>query len=134
MNRSERIISLQQQLDKLKERNRQAEKALQIRKKRLQYAQSVRERKLQTRRKILIGNAFLNDIETDPNLRKWFFTRFPLHLTNDRDHSLFDFSPPDASSTDSEPSTTSVADRLFPRLSNLSRIKDNMIRLVTKHS
>ncbi len=70
MNRSERIISLEHQLKKLKQRNRQAEKALQIRKDRLQYAESVRERKLQTRRQIMIGHAVLHAIETDPYLRK----------------------------------------------------------------
>lgn len=134
MNRSERIISLDHQLKKLKQRNRQAEKALQIRKDRLQYAESVRERKLQTRRQIMIGHAVLHAIETDPYLREWFFTRFPDHLTNDRDRSLFDFSPLDAPHTDSTLPGASVAGRLFPWLRNLSRIKLNAIRLVTKLS
>lgn len=89
MNRSERIVNLDRQLEKLKKRNRQAESVLRIPKQRLEHAEAVRERKLETRRKILIGKAVLHDIEDDPVLRAWYFTRCHGHLADNRERKLF---------------------------------------------
>ena len=50
-------------------------------------------RKLDTRRKLLIGAALLADAETDPRLNKWLAQEFPSHLTRDRDRALFDPPP-----------------------------------------
>ena len=51
------------------------------------------KRKLDTRRKLLIGAALLAAAETDPRLRKWLTEDFPAHLTSDRDRALFDLPP-----------------------------------------
>lgn len=51
------------------------------------------KRKLDTRRKLLIGAALLAAAETDPRLSKWLTEDFPAHLTSDRDRALFDLLP-----------------------------------------
>ena len=89
MNRADQIANLERQLADLKKKNRQSEAALLMRKKRLEHAESVQQRKLETRRKILIGEAFLRDMQSDPNLHDWFYNRFLTHHVNDRCRHLF---------------------------------------------
>lgn len=122
MNRIERIAALDQQLANMKERNRRAETVLRNRKQRLENAESARERKLETRRKILIGQAVLHEIHDNPLLHDWFFTRFHLHLVSERERKLFqDFGIDNHADPDPEPPAPFPLRRLVNLLSSLSK-------------
>ncbi len=95
MKRPEKIVQLDRQLADLKERNRRAEQVLSNRRQRLENAERTHQRKLDTRRKILIGAAVIAEAETDPELRKWLTQDFPAHLTHDRERALFGLPPLD---------------------------------------
>ena len=86
----DRIEDMDRQLQELKQRNRKSEQVLRIRNRRLRNAVDAKQRKLNTRRNILIGNAVLLDAQHDPQLREWLLVHFINQLKNERDRKLFD--------------------------------------------
>lgn len=93
MKRTERIAALNQQITDLKERTRAAEQILRNRRQRLENAERVKERKRDTRRKVLTGAAVITAAKTNPQLAKLLDQARDRHLTRPRDRALFDLPP-----------------------------------------
>ena len=97
MKRLERIADLDTRLDQLRERNRKAEAQLKARKQRLQSAERSRERKLRTRRLILMGSYMEHLADRDPEARARLHRGLDGFLARDRDRELFELSPKEES-------------------------------------
>lgn len=93
MKRTERIASLNQQITELKERTRAAEKILRNRRQRLENAERTKERKRDTRRKVLTGAAIITAAKTDPQLNKLLDQARDRYLTKSHDRALFGLPP-----------------------------------------
>ena len=80
---------------RLKEAERLAKKAVQIRLRRARYAASAKERKLETRRNILMGayvrRHFL--VEEEPGLSDRIHSGLDAYLTRPHDRAAFDLAP-----------------------------------------
>ncbi|MCY4585577.1 MAG: hypothetical protein OXB98_06010 [Bryobacterales bacterium] len=130
----QRIDELQQRRQKLEKEVKKRRAKLQADLRRASKRISERERKLETRRKILTGKAFLIAIEHDPQLRDWYYSEFPKHLTNDRDRALFDLPPLDPDKPTSSSDATAKSTRRFPWPRNLLKINSHINRLFRKPS
>ena len=134
MSRSSSDTALERKIADLKERTRKAEAILRNRRQLRTNREITKQRKIATRRHILTGKAMLALADGHPQIEALIHFALNRHLTNERERALFDLPPLDASKPASGSSPTACACHRFPWLRNLSRIKDNMIRLVTKHS
>ena len=126
MTHANRIASLNQQLETLKERYNRSAAILRVRKQRLLNKEAIQERKRETRRLILIGQSVLDSLENNPLLRQWYFTSFPKHIINERERKLFpeiDFSC--APDHESQPPRTSLFMRCHAALLSLT---NNILR------
>ncbi|MCY4588948.1 MAG: hypothetical protein OXB98_23230 [Bryobacterales bacterium] len=122
MNPPSSETALERQIATLKERTRKAETILKIRRQRRENRELTKQRKLETRRKILTGKAVLIAIEHNPQLKDWFYTQFPKHLTNDRDRKLFqELTFNDNAAQSPRPSRLSQLRQSLSRLSSLTR-------------
>ena len=128
------ITALERKIANLKEETRKAEAILKNRRQLLENRELTKQRKLATRRHILTGKAMIALADDHPQIDALINFALNRHLTNKRDRALFDLPPLDAPKPASGSSSTAVADRRFPWLSNLSWIKDNTFRLFTKLS
>lgn len=122
MNPTPSDTALERKIADLKERTRKAETILKNRLQLRDNRELTKQRKLETRRKILIGKAVLVDIEHDPQLKDWFYSRFPEHLTNERDRKLFpDLTFHDNAAHSPRPSVTAQLRHWLSGLSSLTR-------------
>ena len=78
---------------RLKEVEKLAKTEVQLRLRRARYAVSSKERKLRTRRFILIGSAIHSETRDDPEKEARLLKLLDGHLTKPRDRALFDLSP-----------------------------------------
>ena len=91
--RVEKIADLEDRLDRLRERNRKAEAQLKARKARLESAERARERRLRTRRLILMGSYMEHLADRDPDARARLQRGLDGFLARDRDRELFKLAP-----------------------------------------
>lgn len=134
MSRTNSIAALERKIANLKEETRKTEAILKNRRQLLDYREVEKQQKLTTRRHILTGKAITALAKDHPQIDSLVSFALNRYLTTKRDRSLFDLPPLDASKTDSGSSTTSVVERLFPWLRNLSWIRGNTIHLFSKPS
>lgn len=88
--RAQQIAELEQRLADLQTRNRKRESQLRAKKGRLEAAERTRERKRDTRWKILIGGTVLARAASDPNAADRLDLMMDEVLTEDRDRHLLE--------------------------------------------
>ena len=137
----EHKIADEQRLENLEQRRQELETEFANRRarindnlRRVRKRLSKRERKRATQRLILTGKAMLALADEQPQIEALINFALNRHLTNKRERAFFDLPPLDAPKPASGSSPTAGAERLFPWLRNLSRLKDTTIRLFSKPS
>lgn len=95
--RVEKIADLEDRLERLRERNRRAEAQLKARKARLESAERARDRRLRTRRLILMGSYMEHIADRDPEAQERLRRGLDGFLLRDRDRELFELAPKEAS-------------------------------------